>query len=301
MRTRADVVLFLLAAVVHPATAQDIPDLPPSARLRALAINSIAGPIPVHFSRSLPRGEADDLRSLMTACVAKYRDAIPVRPGIMLAILDSADWERVAVFPYGLPHYEPADSPVVVVVPATAPKMFLMGVEGEQTVQFFRLLALHELGHILMYAAVGVDPGQPWDQTHFPFWYYEYTATHIGFSCLSRPEDIRAWGPTDSAFRAFARPQYTQLDQWTELMTRTTDAGEPFALTPAGLPNFAWYQSLLDTMARRTVPLLGPGIVPLLRAQWTRTGPVSTIEIVADLSSSDPGLAAWLRAVGAIN
>ena len=299
MRTIAGIVLFLLAAA-HPAPAQDLPDLPPSARLRALTIDSIAGPIPVYFSRNLPRAEGDDLRSLMTACVARYRDAIPVRPAIVLAVLDSADWERVAAFPYGLPHYEPADSPVVVLVPATAPKMFLLGVEGEQPDRFFHLLALHELGHILMYAAVGVDPGQPWDQTHFPFWYYEYTATHIGYSCLSREADIRAWGQTDSAFQDLARPEYTQLDQWTELMTRTTDAGEPFALTPAGLPNFAWYQSLLNTIARRTVPALGPGIVPLLRAQWARPGPVTTVDIVADLSSSDPGLTAWLRAVGAV-
>jgi hypothetical protein len=235
MRIRSCLVLILLA-VAHPAGGQDRRDPTPSEKVRALALDSITGPIAVYSSRDVPRAEADDLRSLMTACVTKYRDTIPVRPEIALAVLDSTDWGRVAVLPYGLPHYDPADSPVIVLVPATAPRMFLTGLEGGRPDRFYRLLALHELGHILMYAAVGVDPGQPWDPTHFPYWYYEYAATHIGFSCLSRPEDIRAWGASDATFQALAHPEHTQLDQWTHLMTRTTDAGEPYALTPPGLP-----------------------------------------------------------------
>jgi hypothetical protein len=292
--------ILVFLAVAHPAAGQDFRDLPTAAKVRALVLDSIPGSIPVYYSRNVPTAEAENLRSLMTACVTKYRDAIPARPEIALAVLDSTDWIRVTVLPYGLPHHDPGDSPVVVLVPASAPRMFLTGVEGERPDRFFRLLALHELGHILMFAAVGVDPGRPWDQTHFPFWYYEYAATHIGFSCLSRLDDIYAWGASDTAFQALARPAYTQLDQWTHLMQETTPAGEPYAFTPPGLQNFAWYQTLINRMARRTVPTLGPRIVSLLRSQWARTGPVPTTDIVSDLSRSDPGLTSCLRTVGAV-
>jgi len=297
MHTAIRFTVPILALLSRTAVGQ----FPTPQSIRALPLDSIGGVIPVYSSLGVARAEAVELQALMTGCVAKYRDSIPVLPKIELAILDSAAWLRATALPYGIPTNNAAEVPVVVLVPATAAKMFLTGIGTDQPDRFFHLLALHELGHILMFATIGVDRRSGWDEKHFPAWYLELTATSFGLSCVfGRPADYRLLRGTADSVRVLPRPSFTGLDQFSEVLTTVTADGVPYLSTPSGVANFAWYQRLLSESAGRSQERLGLGLVPLLREQWGRKGPVTTADIVKDLSRSDPGLISWLQGFGAI-
>jgi len=301
MCTGIQVAIAVLFVLSRTAVGQAYGGFPTPQGIQALAADSISGTILVYRSPGVTRVEATELQALMTECVTKYRDSIPALPRVELAILDSAAWIRVTALPYGLPNHNPAASPVVVLVPATAAKLFPTPIRTDQPDRFFHLVALHELGHVLMFAAIGVDRGAPWDEKHFPYWYLEFTATYIGLSCLSgRPADARLLRGSEDSLRAMPLPSFTRLDEFSKVLTMEAPGRVPYVSTPRGAAHFAWYQGLMDEAAGRTQQRLGLGLVPLLRAQWARNGPVTTADIVRDLSQSDSGFISWLQGFGAI-
>ena len=79
-----------------------------------------------------------------------------------------------------------------------------------------------------------------------------------------------------------------------------TSEGGPYALTSIGAAHFAWYQRLMTEAAGRMQKPLGSRFVPLLQTQWSRPRPVTTADIIKDLSESNPELASWLQSFGAI-
>jgi len=302
MRTCIRTAATVLLVLTRPAAAQDVTPQ----RIRALAVNSLvdslSGAIPVYFSPSVASRDAADLQALMIGCVTKYRDSIPALPEIELAILDSAAWMKVSSLPYGLPNNNATVSPIVVLVPQSAPAIFAhsSGIPPDQATHLFRVLALHELGHILMFGIVGVNRAAPWDEEHFPAWYYELTATYFALTCLSaRPAAARLVRGSEDSLRAFPRPSSTRLDDVTKVLSTEGPGGTPYIFTPTGLAHFAWYQRLMNEAAGRIEERLGLGLVPLLRRQWRREGPVTTADIVRDLDSATPGLASWLKTYGA--
>ena len=286
------------------AAGQDYRGFPTPESIRPLALFPIRGTVPVYRSAGISKAEAAGLQRAMSACVAKYRRSTPVIPKVELAILDSASWKRVSVLPYGLPHHNPVVSPVVVVVPTTAGKMFsteVTGVRADRLDRFFHLLALHELGHVLMFAVIGVDRARPWDQRHFPDWYLEFTANYVSLSCLSdRPADASLLRGSEASLRALPPPSFTKLDEFPRVLTMETEDGAPYAFTKTGAAHFSWYQRLMSEAAGRVWERLGLRLVPLLRTQWARHEPVTTEDIVEDLSQSSPELRSWLRSFGAI-
>ncbi len=296
------VALGIILAFNSRIFAQSPPGFPTPEGIRELRVARIDGTIPIYRSRGVTKAEAADLQVLMTACVAKYHSALRKPPKVELAILDPGAWKRVSGLPYGLPHHNAAVSPAVVLVPTTAPTMFgNVGVRPDRLDRFFHLLALHELGHVLMYAIVDVDPATAWDQGHFPEWYPEFTANYIGLSCLSdRPAEARLFRGSEASLRASPRPSFTGLDDFPKVLTMQTGEGAPYALTSIGAAHFAWYQRLVTEAAGRVQKRLGAGFVPLLRTQWSRQRPVTTADIIKDLSESNPGLASWLQSFGAI-
>jgi hypothetical protein len=301
MRTSTLVAIAILFLPCRPAVGQAYPGFTTSQGIHALALDSVGGTIRVYRSPGVTRADAIELQALMTECETKYRDSIPTLPSVELAILDSAVWIHVTTLPYGLPHHNPTASPVVVVVPATASKMFPTVIGTDQPDRFFHLLALHELGHVLMFAAIHVDRGAPWDVRHLPDWYLEFTASYIALSCLSgRPADARLLRGSEDSLRALPLPSFTRLDEFSKILTMQTGDGVPYVSTPTGAAHFAWYQRLMGETAGRTQQRLGLGLVPLLRTQWARTGAVTTADIVRDLGQSDPGLAAWLQGFRAV-
>jgi hypothetical protein len=282
--------------------AQSPPGFPTPEGIRKLRVARIDGTIPIYRSRGITKAEAADLQVLMTACVARYHEALRIPPKVELAILDAAAWKRVSGLPYGLPHHNAAVSPAVVLVPTTAPTMFGNGgVRPDRLDRFFHLLALHELGHVLMYAIIGVDPATPWDQGHFPDWYPEFTANYIGLSCLSgHPAEARLFRGSEAWLRASPQPSFTRLDDFPRVLTMQTSEGGPYALTSIGAAHFAWYQRLMTEAAARMQKPLGSRFVTLMQTQWSRQRPVTTADIIKDLSESNPELGSWLQSFGAI-
>jgi hypothetical protein len=268
--------------------------------LGTLGVDSLAGAVPVFYSRGVSAGEAAEVQRLVESCVAKYKDAISNIPPVTVAILDSAAWIRATRAPYGIPHHNPAVTPVVVIVPATAGAIVSTGIPPEQVQRFFRLLALHELGHLLKFAAVGVDRTSITMATRWPVpgWYREFAAEYFRISCLTSND--AALGASPEWLRS-NRPTYTLLDEAERLHEKRNADGTPYLGTPAYWSNFSWLQHVIAEAARLQHRRLGYGFVALLRDQWQRSpGPLTTQAVIDDLTRSSPDLARWLRDVGAM-
>ena len=111
-------------------------------RIRALGVDSLAGPVVVYHSPGISQPEVIELQQLAHNCIARYRDSIKDIPPVTLAVLDSATWTRLARAPYGIPHDNFFVRPNVVVVPVSAAAIFAGVVTPERANRFFRLLAL---------------------------------------------------------------------------------------------------------------------------------------------------------------
>jgi hypothetical protein len=289
-------VMTLRLLVAGPVTAQ----VPVVEDLAALAIDSLPGRVTMYYSNTVPAADAAELQQLMVACVRKYESAITGIPPVVVAILDSTTWARALRPPYGMPHQNPASTPVVIFVPATAAAMFPTGLTPGQAQRFFRVLALHELGHQLAFAAVDVDRstvgGAP-PQWPVAGWYIEFAAEYFRISCLPAPD--AALGPSDEWLRS-NRPAVSDLDEAERMPGRRTADGRPYVGTPEFWANVAWIQLVMAGAARLQYARLGDGFLALLREQWQRPTRSTTAMIVDDLMRSNPDLGQWLRGVGAL-
>lgn len=268
--------------------------------LGSLGVDSLTGGVAIYYSSPMQPAEAAELQHLIESCVARYRAEIPHIPSLSVAVLDSASWSRVSRAPYGIPHHNPASTPVTVVVPATAAALVSAGVPAEQAERFFRLLALHELGHVLTFAAVGLDrlrvsPATPWP---VPGWYREFAADYFRISCL--PTADVAAGASATWLQA-NRPAYTLLEDMDRLHEKRTAAGSPYFATPEYWTNGAWIMGVIAEAARLQYARLGDGFLALLREQWQRPGGSTSQVILEELTQSNPEIAAWLKSVGAIH
>jgi hypothetical protein len=280
---------------VRPLGAQ----LPSIDNLAGLDIDSLSGPAPVYYSKTVAASEAAELQRLVRECVAKYQQDIPGIPPVAVAILDSATWVRGLEAPYGMPHHNPISTPVVFWVPATAAALFPTGIAPPEAQRLFRLLALHELGHQLHFASMGFDrmTMRAPPQWPVPGWYIEFIAEYFRISCL--PASDAALGPSVEWLRA-NRPLYTLLDVADRLHEQRTADGRPYFGTPEYWANFAWLEHVMAGAVRLQHARLGDGFLELLREQWRRPSRSSTSTIVDDLMRSNPELGSWLRSMGAL-
>lgn len=285
-------VLFWLT-ITASATGQSAQEL------SELGAESLPGDIIVYYAGEVSRGEAAEVQRLMEACTARYRHEIPDIPPVTVAILDSTTWVRLSPAPYGFPHHNPYVTPVVVLVPARPAAIFSdIGIDPQEAPRFFRLLALHELGHLLNWAAVGLDPASvniatPWP---VPGWYREFAADYFRFSCLppdAPPRQSTRWLDSN-------RPLYPFLDESDRVHEKQTADGTPYMGTPAYWRNVGWVMGVIGEAARRHHVRLGDGFLPLLREQWKRSPAMTTDAVIAEMTESNPDLVLWLKQMGAI-
>ena len=292
---RCKTAILLLLSLTSSTTAAS--QLATIESLGPLRLDSVPGDITIYYSKQVQIDEARELQRLMQNCVAKYRGEVGSIAPMVVAVLDSSAWTRATGAPYGIPHHNPFSTPVVVVVPATAGALGSTGIPSSQAQRFFRLLALHEAGHLLTFAAIGFDrtslsPGTTWP---VPRWYMEFAADYFRISCLPTA-DMNAGAPAE--WLASNRPLYPLLDEVEQLHQRRTADGKPYLSTPGYWTNFSWLMHVTGHAARLQQAQRGEGFVALLREQWQRTVPSSTQTVLEDLKN--PGVSAWLRSVGAI-
>jgi hypothetical protein len=89
------------------------------------------------------------------------------------------------------------------------------------------------------------------------------------------------------------------LEDMDRLHEKQTTDGRPYLMTPEYWKNGAWVMGVIAEIARLQHARLGDGFLTLLREQWHRSDG-TTQALVEELTRSNPDLATWLKAVGAI-
>ena len=296
---------LILAAGVLVAQAPPLPTVP---RLQTLKLEVVSGDVPAYYSKTVDRDIAASLAFRLDACRSLYSEA--QRPPVALAVLNAADWQQATPWPYGMPHMG-IEAPYVLVVPLTwqgAPwfagtRERLATALGQQEVdRYVRLLALHELGHVITFAIAGDKDWQAFS-SRFPFWYGELVVNYFAGGCYaSRPDDAAFMRRGEVALAAIPRQKYTTLDDWDRLMTDIDSSGRPYLMTESGGLTFAAYQGLTAEMANRLrdAGLTAPRMIQLLRQQRTRAGRQSTDDLLKDFAGAAPGWYDWLVRQGAV-
>ncbi len=308
-RARSLVVVAVFITLAAGVLVAQGPRLPTLARLQALKLDVVTGDVPAYYSKGAARDVAASLGQRLDACRSLYSDA--GRPPVVLAVLNATDWPQVTAAPYGMPHGG-AEAPYVLVVPFTwqdAPAWLAgardalakaLGPNGVD--RYGRLLAVHELGHVITAAFLGQKNWQP-IAARFPFWYGEFVVNYFAGGCnASRPDDAAFVRRGEAALAAMPRQKYTTLDDWDRLFADVDAAGRPYLTTEAGGLTFAAYQGLTGEMANRVhdAGFTAPRMIQLLRQQWARPGRQSTDDLVKDLTGAAPRLYEWLVQQGAI-
>jgi hypothetical protein len=177
---------------------------------------------------------------------------------------------------------------------------------GEANVdRFVRLLAVHELGHIIADGVLRAKDAQPQTaqpptapqmEKHFPRWYPEFIANYFAANCNAAQPDDAALMRRHDAAAPIPGQKYTMLDDLNRMMADGRGTGQPYFGTPDGVRNYAAYEALTGEMANRLLDagFTPPRMIQLYRQQATRPRPQSTDDLVKDLAGAAPGLYEWL-------
>lgn len=286
------------------------------ARFQALKLDVVTGDVPAYYSKGFARGIVASLAQRLDGCRSLYPEA--GRPAFVLAVLNAQDWPQ-GVLPYGMPlswGVPGAEPPYIIVVPNTlrdaGPMLarardHFANVVGEANLdRYVRLLALHELGHIITSGLLGPRDATPQItaqvQKRFPFWYGEFVANYFAGNCYAlQPDDAALFRRFDAA-APIPGQKYTMLDDWDRMMADGRGTGRPYFTTEEGGLNFAAYEALTGEMANRLrdAGFTAARMIQVLRQQWARPGRQSTDDLLKDFTGAAPGLYDWLVQAGAV-
>jgi len=286
------------------------------ARFQALKLDVVTGDVPAYYSKGIARDIVASLAQRLDGCRSLYPEA--GRPAFVLAVLHRQHWPQ-GVPPYGMPlsaGVPGAEPPYIIVVPETVrdadpwlagARDYLAKVVGEANQdRYFRLLALHELGHIILSGVLGPRDATPQTtaqvRQRFPFWYGEFVANYFAGNCYSLKADDAALFRRFDAVAPIPGQKYTMLDDLDRVMADGRDTGRPYLMTEEGGLNLAAYEALTGEMANRLrdAGFTAPRMIPLLRQQWARPGRQSTDDLLKDFTGAAPGLYEWLVQAGAV-
>lgn len=293
MRRIAGLVSACLLALpgLEPALAQAGG---PLERLRAAGLDSLDVGVWVHFSRGHDV-RAENMGRRLAASNDFHARHVGVRVGLRLALLDQADFVRIApAEQYGMPFVRagvavlPADLTSGVVVDAfralarTAPpgvidELQRQGLSFDQAARtMVDLVALHELGHVQT-ESFGIDPRQAW--------FAEFMATYFAHAYLrsEEPDLARVADAVSEAGREGVDPTYTSLDDLNRLYTGV------------GPANYVWFQDVLQGRVRSVYDAQGLAFISTVRTRFGNTEwrPSQAREVLEILERIEPGFIAW--------
>jgi hypothetical protein len=288
------VILPLLSAA--PAAAQNPaqnPAPPPVIeQVRALGLDSLAGPLPV-FHRPADRARAAEAQALLREAAQFYADSLGLETRVHVAVLPKADWESVSRVPYGVPYIQGG----VVFLPATfdgaisedfrklepgaseavRARVAATGVSfDENAARMTDLIGLHELGH--SYAGqMGIRPHARW--------FSEFLASYFAHAFLERaaPRLAGSWNAMLQAKLESPTPAHTTLDDFERLYIRV------------GPENYNWYQAVFARHVAQVFRERGLGFIRVVQQQFPRTegDPIPSAAVVERLEAIHPGFQAW--------
>jgi hypothetical protein len=283
-------ILPLLATA--PAAAQNPAPPPVIEQVRALGLDSLAGPLPM-FHRPADRARAAEAQALLRQAAQFFADSLGLETRVHVVVLPKADWERVSRVPYGVPYI----SGGVVFLPATfegaisedfrklepgASEAVRARVAGtgvsfdENAARMTDLIGLHELGH--SYAGqMGIRPHARW--------FSEFLASYFAYAFLERtsPRLAASWNAMLQAKLESPTPAHTTLDDFERLYTRV------------GPENYNWYQAVFSRQVAQVFRARGLGFIRAVQEQLPSApgDPLPAAAVMERLEQLHPGFQAW--------
>lgn len=267
-------------------------------QVRALGLDSLAGPLPVHYSASF-RDRAGEVQALLREGARFFADSLGLPTDVHVALLAQADWQRVAQVPYGVPFVRggvvmvpaPGDGAIAddflrLETSASPAARALVAQTGLSYAQNARrmtdLIGYHELGHGYT-TAYGIRPHTRW--------FNELLATYMAYAFLhrARPELARSWEAVLQAKLDGPVPAHTSLADFDSLYVRV------------GPENYNWYQAVFAQQAAEVFRAEGLGFLARVRAAFPAgDGPrMEGDTFLARLEEVRPGFRAWADSLGA--
>lgn len=266
--------------------------------LQKLGLQKLDGQIPAYYSDG-SQERAQKVCSQVRAMAGFYEAELGINAPVVVAVLNSDDWAKVRLGPYGLPSV--GGTPPVVFMPATSggfayhlmvarkdaiPANLLQEyLEDHHTTfdaaanEFVDLIGLHELGHALI-DAYGIDDNCHWlDEYLASYFAYAYIAEHRPdlrevFDLLGRPSKVR--------------PENTTLADLERLYSRVDDYG--------------WYQGMFESHIQQLYPKMKLQFITELRERFpadgagrTKSNSLSPEQVLSELEEFAPGFENWAK------
>lgn len=289
-RIRTLVFLAALTVSAAPAAAQPVAR-PMVEQVRALGLDSLAGPLPVHYSAGF-RGHAAEVQTILREGARFFADSLGLPTTVRVALLAESEWQRVTQVPYGVPFVQGG----VVLIPATGDGViardFLVLEAGasdavrakvaesgasfaENAGRMTDLIGYHELGHGYT-GAYGIRPHTRW--------FSELLATYMAYAFLHRmrPPLARGWEAMLQAKLEAPAPAHTSLADFERLYIRV------------GPENYNWYQAAFARQAAEVFHAQGLGFLTRVREAFPAGGEqLDSDAVLARLETIHPGFRAW--------
>ena len=268
------------------------------AALDILDLSSVAGPVPVYYSRGY-EARARTLQAQATRAVDYFSAQLEVRPAIVLAVLAQRDWEWLADIGYGMP-WAQGERSWMLAIPAThamfdelaaqirqqpesaadiARAVQATGLSYEEGMHLAAdAIMYHELGHIFS-GAYGT--GQP------NLWLGEFLAGYFLEVYQAEVTPDARVAPFARLFRNWldrsSKPTFTALE---DLESRYVD------MAPA---NYGWYQAQFEDRAQAVFRKEGLTFIRRLKTALpaSEKGTLPVAEVLARLERISPGFVAW--------
>jgi hypothetical protein len=300
MKSQFASIFILLVAVTGSAYAQVPGAMGAGAleKVKGLGTPSTKNKITTYYSPGYEK-RAKEIQPIIEDAIRFYEKKLGIKMDLGIAILDRAQWVKVAQAPYGLPYVSSA--PHVAFLPATGDGVIAadiikakpyIGVDTitrlehlgytyeEAANKLVDLIGLHELGHTYA-AAMGIEPGTP------NRWFGEFFASYFAYAYLREKEpklgqlfEIMTAGSAAIG----PKPKFSTLEDFEKLYA---DVG------PA---NYNWYQGKFMELVVKTYSSAGRGfITKAVSAFKDDNGSKSIDEVIDRLEKITPVFREWSK------